>query len=76
MAFFLFIDESGQDHHDSSYEVLVGIAIDDKNLWNFIRSAQELEINFCEELNKYLDLIKPMRYRTTRKIGDISEYVI
>jgi Protein of unknown function (DUF3800) len=45
MAYFLFIDESGQDHHDSPYEVLAGIAIDDKNLWNFIRSVQELEIN-------------------------------
>jgi hypothetical protein len=45
MAFFLFIDESGQDHHDSPYEVLAGIAIEDKDLWNFIQSAHELEID-------------------------------
>lgn len=45
MAFFLFIDESGQDHHDSPYEVLAGIAIDDKDLWSFIRCAHELEID-------------------------------
>jgi hypothetical protein len=45
MAFFLFIDESGQDHHDSPYEVLAGIAIEDKDLWNFIRCAHELEID-------------------------------
>lgn len=45
MAFFLFIDESGQDHHDSPYEVLAGIAIEDKHLWNFIRCAHELEID-------------------------------
>jgi Protein of unknown function (DUF3800) len=45
MAFFLFIDESGQDHHDSPYEVLAGIAIDDKDLWDFIRCAHELEID-------------------------------
>jgi hypothetical protein len=44
MAFFLFIDESGQDHHDSPYEVLAGIAIEDKDLWNFIRCAHDLEI--------------------------------
>lgn len=45
MAYFLFIDESGQDHYDSPYEVLAGIAIDDKHLWNFIRNAHQLEIN-------------------------------
>lgn len=44
MAFFLFVDESGQDHHDSPYEVLAGIAIEDKDLWNFIRCAHDLEI--------------------------------
>lgn len=45
MAFFLFIDESGQDHHDSPYEVLAGIAIEDKDIWVFIRCAHELEID-------------------------------
>jgi len=45
MAFFLFIDESGQDHHDSPYEVLAGIAIEDKYLWSFI-------INICGVLSR------------------------
>jgi len=45
MAFFLFIDESGQDHHDSPYEVLAGIAIEDKDLWNFIKEAHLLELH-------------------------------
>jgi hypothetical protein len=44
MAFFLFIDESGHDHHDSPYEVLAGIAIEDKDLWSFIQLAHQLEI--------------------------------
>ena len=44
MAFFLFVDESGQDHQDSPYEVLAGVAINDRDLWNFIRSAHELEL--------------------------------
>ena len=44
MAFFLFIDESGQDHHDSPYEVLAGIAMEDRDLWNFIQSAHKLEM--------------------------------
>ena len=45
MAYFLFIDESGHDHKESPYEVLAGIAIQDKDLWNLIRNVQELELN-------------------------------
>jgi len=44
MAFFLFLDESGQDHRNSPYEVLAGIAIEDKDLWNLIRAVQESEV--------------------------------
>ena len=29
MAFFLFIDESGQDRRNSPYEVLAGVAVED-----------------------------------------------
>jgi len=45
MAYFLFIDESGHDHHDSPYEVLAGVAIQDSDLWRFIKDAQEIELN-------------------------------
>lgn len=45
MAYFLFIDESGQDHHDSPYEVLAGFAIQDKDLWNLVREIHELELS-------------------------------
>jgi len=44
MACFLFIDESGQDHHESPYEVLAGVAIQDEDLWNLIRQIQQLEL--------------------------------
>src|SRR5688572_13249372 len=44
MAYFLFIDESGQDHRDSPYEVLAGIAIRDKDLWNLVREIHRLEM--------------------------------
>ncbi len=62
MAFFLFIDESGQDHHDSPYEVLAGVAIEDKDLWSFIRRAHELEINCFGR--KYRDSDKEIKART------------
>src|SRR6185312_8821637 len=41
MAYFLFIDESGQDHRSSPYEVLAGIAIEDQDLWNLIIAIQD-----------------------------------
>lgn len=40
----MFIDESGQDHRFSPYEVLAGIAVEDKSLWNLIREVQDAEI--------------------------------
>lgn len=44
MSYFLFIDESGNDHGASPYEVLAGISIEDRELWNFIRALQDAEI--------------------------------
>src|SRR5438309_62633 len=43
MAYFLFIDESGQDHAASPYEVLAGIAVEDQDLWNLIVAIQDTE---------------------------------
>lgn len=42
--------------------------------WNF--RVAKLDKAPREELNKYLELIKPLRYRTTREIGDKTSYVI
>lgn len=43
MAYFLFIDESGQDHHDSPYEVLAGIAVEDQDVWNLVQALHDAE---------------------------------
>jgi hypothetical protein len=43
MAWLLFIDESGQDHKESPYEVLAGIAVKDEHLWSLICALQEAE---------------------------------
>lgn len=45
MAFVLFLDESGHDLKESPYEVIAGIAIEDKNIWNLIRELHLLEEN-------------------------------
>lgn len=43
MGTFLFVDESGHDGHDSPYEVLAGVAVADRDLWNLLRAVQEAE---------------------------------
>ena len=45
MSFLLFIDESGQDRRDSPYEVLAGIAVEDRDLWNLITAVQRAEVD-------------------------------
>jgi hypothetical protein len=45
MAWFLFIDESGQDHRESPYEVLAGVAIKDEDLWDLIKELHTAEIS-------------------------------
>ncbi|MCF8476931.1 MAG: DUF3800 domain-containing protein [Pseudolabrys sp.] len=45
MAWFLFIDESGQDHKESPYEVLAGVAIKDEDLWDLIKELHDAEIS-------------------------------
>lgn len=44
MAYFLFVDESGQDHRESPCEVLAGVIIEDRDLWNLVQSLQEAEV--------------------------------
>ena len=44
MAWFLFVDESGQDHKESPYEVLAGIAIEDQVLWPLIKELHDAEV--------------------------------
>lgn len=46
MAYLLFIDESGQDHRESPYEVLAGLAIEDRDLWNLVRAIQDAEVDY------------------------------
>lgn len=43
MAYFLFVDESGQDHRASPNEVLAGVAIKDSAIWPFIQRLHTLE---------------------------------
>ncbi|MDO8588977.1 MAG: DUF3800 domain-containing protein [Armatimonadota bacterium] len=44
-AHLLFVDESGQDHRESPYETLVGIVVEDRDLWNMVRAIQYAELS-------------------------------
>lgn len=44
MSHFLFLDESGRDHGESPYEVLAGVTVEDRDLWNLVRAIQDSEI--------------------------------
>lgn len=44
MAYLLFIDESGWDHRESPYEVLAGVAVRDRQLWDLVQSVQAAEL--------------------------------
>ncbi|HZL48690.1 MAG TPA: DUF3800 domain-containing protein [Solirubrobacteraceae bacterium] len=43
MAYLPFLDESGHDLKDSPYEVLAGVAVEDRDLWNLICAVQQSE---------------------------------
>jgi len=42
----LFIDESGHDHKAAPYEVLAGVAIRERDLWNLIQAIRNAELEF------------------------------
>jgi hypothetical protein len=46
MAWFLFIDESGHDRGLAPYEVLAGIAVEDRQMWNLILAIHQAEETF------------------------------
>lgn len=43
MSWALFIDESGQDRRNSPYEVLAGVAIEDRKIWPLIRQLSDAQ---------------------------------
>lgn len=45
MAWFLFIDESGQDRQEAPYGVLAGVAIEDRVLWDLIKELHDAEVS-------------------------------
>jgi hypothetical protein len=80
MAYFLFLDESGQDHHESPYEVLGGLAVEDSRIWSLITALRNAEVEFFGqrithgELElKGKKLLKRKTFRLAGQMGPIPE---
>lgn len=80
MAYFLFLDESGHDHQASPYEVLAGVAVEDRNLWSMVLAVQEAELRCfgCrysagrQEL-KGKKLLKRKTFRLAEQLAPMAE---
>jgi hypothetical protein len=77
VSYLLFIDESGQDHRHSPYEVLAGVAVQDSHLWRLvcdIRAAEEdtfgMKLPSEKEL-KARELLKRKTFRLARQLAEI-----
>ncbi len=83
MSYLLFIDECGQDHHDTPYEVLAGVAIQDSTLWPLIKDIKEREIFYfgdfyTQERNelKAKKLLKRKVFRLANQLPQIDSDLI
>lgn len=79
MARLLFLDESGQDQNQSPFEVLAGVAIEDKQLWPLIQVIQALEIEHFGQRYAAMDrelkakkLLKRKTFRHAAQLGPIG----
>jgi hypothetical protein len=79
VAFLLFIDESGQDRHDSPYEVLAGVAVEDSRTWNLITAIQGAEVeHFGQRISmgqlelKAKKILKKKTFRLAAQMPDIQ----
>jgi hypothetical protein len=75
----LFIDESGQDHTSTPYEILAGVAIHEKDLWNLVQAIQNLELEvFGVRLSevgveiKGRKLLKAKTFRHAKQMEEID----
>ncbi len=76
----LFVDESGIDRAKTPYEILGGIALRQHNLWNFILSVQEKEMDaFGVRLKdvgvemKGKKMLKRKRFRLAAQLPPIDD---
>jgi hypothetical protein len=80
MAHFMFVDESGHDRRASPYEVLAGVAVEDRDLWDLIQAVHAAEhesfgIRYAEGVReiKGKRLLKTKTFRLAAGMPPIDE---
>lgn len=80
MAYFLFIDESGQDRTSSPYEVLAGMAVEDRDLWNLIQAIHDSEVRIFgmrySHGHRELKAKKLLNRKTFRKASQLAPFAV
>lgn len=78
MAHLLFVDESGRDHRESPYEVLAGVAVEDRDLWNLVRAIQDAETDYFGTRysagSRELKSKKLISKKTFRKASQLADF--
>ena len=75
MAIFLFVDESGQDHSSAPYEVLAGLAVNRKELWDFIRIIHDFEVEcFGLKYGNNRREIKARKFLNRRTFAYVAQF--
>ena len=77
MSWALFVDESGQDQRNSPYEVLAGVAVEDRKIWPLIRQISDAQQQFFGmrlfeaygSEAKAKELLKKKSYRLAAQMG-------
>lgn len=66
LSYLLFIDESGQDRRDSPYEVLAGVAVEDRRLWELVQRVNEIQEE-CFGVQRYREFRSEAKGKTILK---------
>jgi hypothetical protein len=78
VSHFLFVDESGIDQRDSPYEVLAGVVIRDRELWDLIQEIGVAEVfHFGQRISAgalELKAKKLLKKKTFRLAGQMSRF--
>ena len=75
---FVFIDESGTDRKGDCYEVLCGVAIEDRDVWKIVTALKNLEMQILgtryggnEREIKGRKFLKKKVFRLAKKLDPI-----
>jgi hypothetical protein len=81
LSWALFVDESGQDQRNSPYEVLAGVAVEDRNIWPLLCQISDAQQHFFgmrlfdayDAEAKAKELLKKKTYRHAAQMDRLGD---